>query len=83
VTPVLWIEITSKRTVMVSRNEFRGLFHVPIPAASIIEPGSLITVKGEELATGFAEVVYGCQRVIVFMRDLEKNKTERVQGKAT
>jgi hypothetical protein len=44
-----------------------------------IEPGSVITVKGDAQHFGFVEVRYGVQFVKVFMRDIEK-RAERVAG---
>jgi hypothetical protein len=46
-----------------------------------IEPGSVITVKGDVKQSGFVEVGYGSQIVKAFMRDIEK-RADRVEGHA-
>lgn len=56
------------------------------PAGSIafmtIDSGSVITVKNDVSAFGFAEANYGGDEVLVFMRDIEL-KADRVQGTAS
>lgn len=47
-----------------------------------IEPGSLITVKGTEQQSGFVEVSYSDEIVVVFMRDIEK-RADRVEGQTS
>lgn len=52
------------------------------PAEAItIEPGSIITVKGDVNQFGFLDVQYEDQVVKVFMADIEK-KADRVEGQA-
>ena len=51
------------------------------PAFMTIEPGSVITVKGEEEQSGFVDVSYAGRIVKAYMRDIEK-RADRVECQA-
>jgi hypothetical protein len=46
-----------------------------------IDPGSLITVKGEVQASGFVDVLYEGKIAKVFMRDITL-RADRIKGQA-